>query len=232
VKVRGYRIEPGEIEAALLRHSAVREAVVVARDDGEDKRLVACVVPADALDAAPVVDGASSNSDAADKPLVASLRHALAQELPGYMIPSAFVVVNALPRTPSGKVDRHALPRSDVTTQSPYVTPGTPVEDVLAKVWAQLLDVPRVGVYDDFFADLAGHSLLAARLVARVRDLFQMDLALRTLFESPTVVGMAAALLAADAGQGHIERVAQTWLSLERMSDDEVDAMLVAQSAS
>jgi hypothetical protein len=188
----------------------------VARDDGDDKRLVAYVVPA---------EGAAAFVAAS----AATLRQALGQELPSAMVPSGIVTIDALPRTPSGKVDRRALPAFEVTAQSPFVAPRTPVEEVLATIWSRLLDVPRVGVYDDFFADLAGHSLLAARLVARVRDLFQVELALRTLFESPTVAGMAASLHAADAGRGQVEKVARTWLALDRLSDTEVDVMLSAE---
>jgi amino acid adenylation domain-containing protein len=172
VKVRGFRIELGEIEARLAEHAAVREAVVVARD-GEigDPRLVAYYVGEEA--------GA------------AALRAHLAERLPEYMVPAAFVHMDALPVNPNGKLDRKALPAPDFSAEDErYVAPRTPVEEVLAGTWAETLGVERVGVHDPFF-DLGGHSLLATRVVSRVRELFGVELPLRALFEGPTVAEMA-----------------------------------------
>src|SRR5262249_18613295 len=148
VKVRGCRVELGEVEAILRGHSAVREAAVVAKElSGGDTRLVACVVPR---------EGAGHISAEA-------LRGDLRGRLPEYMVPSAVVAFDALPRTPSGKLDRNALlaPNSArPLTDDSYVAPRNPIEETVARIWAEVLGVERVGVHDNFF-DLGGHSLLA-----------------------------------------------------------------------
>jgi amino acid adenylation domain-containing protein len=182
VKVRGFRVEPGEIEDLLLRHHSVREAVVAAREDEPGRtRLVGYVVPVD------------------QAPSVADLRAHLKAELPEYMVPAAFVVLDALPKTGSGKVDRRALPAPEApgVPADAYVAPETEAERRLADIWAEVLRVERVGTRDDFFA-LGGHSLLATQVVSRVRQAFGAELPLRTIFEHPTV-GELAALLPADA---------------------------------
>ncbi|MBV9108414.1 MAG: amino acid adenylation domain-containing protein, partial [Gemmatimonadetes bacterium] len=186
VKVRGFRIELGEIESVLLEHPRVREAVVLPRGESDARRLVAWVV----LDGGDVNDGASGAREFA---FTAELRAHLAARLPEYMLPSAFVAMDALPLTRNGKVDRRALPEPDAaaTSGGAYVAPRTPTEQALAAIWAELLGAARVGVEDGFFA-LGGHSLLATRVVSRVRDAFGVDLALRAVFESPTVAGLAA----------------------------------------
>ncbi|HST60355.1 MAG TPA: amino acid adenylation domain-containing protein [Longimicrobium sp.] len=170
VKVRGFRIEPGEIEAAL-RRSAVADCVVVAREDVPgDRRLVAYVV-----------GGVEAGV----------LREHLRRELPDYMVPGAFVALDRLPLTPNGKVDRKALPAPDfATAEERYVAPRTPMEEVLAGIWAEVLRLERVGVEESFF-ELGGHSLLATRVVSRVRELFGVELPLRALFEGPTVAELA-----------------------------------------
>ncbi|HEX8273805.1 MAG TPA: non-ribosomal peptide synthetase, partial [Longimicrobiaceae bacterium] len=175
VKVRGFRIEPGEIEAALLEEPSIREAVVVAREDRPgERRLVGYVV-------APGGDAAG-------------LRERLRGRLPEYMVPAAIVVLDAMPLTASGKLDRRALPAPDAAAPAAaYVAPRTPAEEVLAGIWADVLGVERVGVEDDFF-DLGGHSLLATRVVSRVRQAFGTELPMRTLFEARTVAGMAGRL--------------------------------------
>ncbi|HET7232832.1 MAG TPA: amino acid adenylation domain-containing protein, partial [Longimicrobium sp.] len=176
VKIRGFRIEPGEVEAVLATYPRVRKAVVIAREDVPgDRRLVAYVVADEAADAA-------------------ELRAHLKGRLPEYMVPSAFVVLDALPLTPSGKVARRALPAPEyAAAEDRYVAPGTPVEEVLAAIWAEVLRVDRVGVRESFF-ELGGHSLLAVRVVSRVRAALNVELPLRTLFESPTVAELAAAV--------------------------------------
>jgi amino acid adenylation domain-containing protein len=177
VKVRGFRIELGEIEAALTACRGVLQAVVVAREDQPgDKRLVAYV---------------AGDADAA------GLREHLRGQLPEYMIPSAFVALEALPLTPSGKVDRKALPaplqeRSGEALQAPR----TPEEELIAGIWAEVLRVEHIGVRDDFFA-LGGHSLLATQVLSRLRDTFQVELPLRKLFEAPVLEGLAAAVAVA-----------------------------------
>ncbi|HYR11430.1 MAG TPA: amino acid adenylation domain-containing protein, partial [Longimicrobium sp.] len=171
VKVRGFRIELGEIEAALRGHEEVADCVVMAREDvpGE-QRLVAYLV-------------GEAQAEA--------LRGHLRQSLPEYMVPSAFVFLDALPLTPNGKLDRKALPAPEYAADSDrYVAPRTPAEEVLAGIWAEVLRLERVGVTESFFA-LGGHSLLATRVVSRIRELFGVEVPLRALFEGPTVADLA-----------------------------------------
>ncbi|MGC1376637.1 MAG: amino acid adenylation domain-containing protein [Anaerolineales bacterium] len=177
VKVRGFRIELGEIEAALAALPEVREAVVVAREgqSGTGNHLVAYLV----AQAGHTLPG------------TAALRSSLAQSLPEYMIPSAFVCLERLPLTPNGKIDRRALPAPDMTrSETGYVAPRTPAEETLARIWAEVLKLDRVGVHDNFF-ELGGHSLLATQVVSRIRQALDAELPLRMLFQTPTVAGLA-----------------------------------------
>ncbi len=176
VKVRGFRIEPGEIESALLEDPAVEQAVVMACEDASGKRLVAYVVGEAGLE-------------------IAEVRERLRAKLPEYMVPGAFVVLRALPLTPNGKVDRRALPAPEWGTAEDggYVAPRTPLEEILCGTWAEVLGRERVGIRDNFF-DLGGHSLLATRLASRVREVFRVELPIRTFFEAPTVAGSGARL--------------------------------------
>ncbi|MGW1129324.1 amino acid adenylation domain-containing protein [Streptomyces sp. NPDC002526] len=178
VKLRGFRIEPGEIEAALLGHPGVAAACAVIREDAPgERRLVAYAVTTD------------------EGPRPAALRDALAEALPHYMVPAAVVVLDELPLLPNGKTDRRALPRPD--EEAAHTAEGSgalsPREDLLAGIFAEVLGRPGVGRDDSFF-DLGGHSLLAMRVVSRVRTVLGADLAVRTLFEHPTVAGLARAL--------------------------------------
>ncbi|MFQ5794231.1 MAG: amino acid adenylation domain-containing protein, partial [Candidatus Bipolaricaulia bacterium] len=189
VKIRGFRIEPGEIEAVLGEHPAVHEVVVLAREDAPgNRRLVAYLV----VDQEPA-------------PSTTELRRFLQQKLPEYMVPSAFVVLDALPLTPNGKVDRRALPAPDPTRpelERTFNAPRTSIEERVAGIWTELLGVEQVGVYDNFF-ELGGHSLLATQVISRVRDTFQVELPLRRLFELPTVAGLAESIEATRlTGQG------------------------------
>ncbi len=170
VKVRGFRIEPGEIEAVLRRHEGVADCVVLARAEAGEPRLVAYVV-----------------GEAGAEALRAHVR----ASLPEYMVPAAFVRLDALPLMPNGKLDRKALPAPDpASVEDQYVAPRTPAEEVLAGIWAETLRLERVGVEEGFF-DLGGHSLLATRVVSRIRALFGVELPLRALFEGPTVAELA-----------------------------------------
>ncbi|SMC48906.1 non-ribosomal peptide synthetase [Lentzea albidocapillata] len=176
VKIRGFRVEPGEVGAVLTRHPAVAQAAVVVREDRPgDKRLVAYLVPADgALD-------------------TAGVREHAAAALPDYLVPGAFVVLDALPLTPNGKLDRRALPAPSAEATADQARPRTAREEILCGLYGELLGIESVGVRDSFF-DLGGHSLLAAKLIARVRATFGAELALADLFATPTVEGVAAAV--------------------------------------
>ncbi len=182
IKIRGFRVELGEIEAALRRHPAVREAVMLFRSnqDGSDqKQLVAYLV-----------------THPGDRPRNSDLRNFLKQTLPDYMIPSSFVFLAALPLTPNGKIDRKALPAPDSArpeVSESYTLPRYPTEEMLATIWAEILGLERVGIHDDFF-ELGGHSLLATQLVLRVREVFQVELSLREFFTTATVAGLAQAI--------------------------------------
>ena len=188
VKIRGFRIEPGEIEAALAEHPAVEAVAVVPREAvSGDRRLVAYVVarPGQALD-------------------FGALRDLVAQRLPEYMVPAAFVALPALPLTPNGKVDRRALPQPEwARIEAPTETAGprNPTEELLVGLWAEMLGLEpgRVGVDDDFFA-LGGHSLLATRLVSRIREDLRAEVPLQAVFEAPTPAGLARVVLALREG--------------------------------
>jgi len=177
VKVRGFRIEPGEIETVLCRHPEVLESVVSAREDGiGEKSLVAYIV-----------SGTDHDLNSG------RLRDFLKEKLPEYMIPNAFVFLDSLPLTASGKVDRRALPapdRSRPELVEAYLAPRNQTEELLTKIWTEVLKLERIGIHDNFF-DLGGHSLLATRVVSRIREIFRIDLALRALFEMPTVASLS-----------------------------------------
>jgi len=179
VKVRGFRIELGEVEAALSQHPDVREAVVVVREDEPGKK---CLVAYAVLGQ----EGAIADRE---------LRAFVKQKLPEYMLPSAFVLLEALPLTPNGKVDRKALraPDTENLPLNAAFAPRTPEEQLLAEIWSQVLGVKQVGIRDNFF-ELGGHSLLATQLIAKVREAFQIELPLRSLFQCPTVESLAAVI--------------------------------------
>src|SRR5262249_33409017 len=185
VKLRGFRVELGEIEAVLGQHPAVHEVVVVVREDSPgDKRLAAYIVPRPE-----------------QTPEIVELRSYLKRKLPEYMLPSAFVRLNALPSTPSGKVDRLRLPpldRARSQRESGYVAPLTCLEERLAKIWEHVLDVEPIGVTDNFF-DLGGHSLLAVRLFVKIERRMARSLPLASIFEAPTVEQLAVMIGTAPA---------------------------------
>ncbi|MFP5287403.1 MAG: non-ribosomal peptide synthetase, partial [Thermoanaerobaculia bacterium] len=216
VKIRGFRIELGEVETVLSAYPGIRACVAVVREERPgDRRLVAYLV-----------------SDEVLKPR--ELRAFLVQRLPEYMVPSDFVTLERLPLTPSGKVDRRALPSPDasarVEDEVAYVAPRTPVEEALAGIWSEVLGVERVGAGDDFF-NLGGHSLSAARVLSRVRSAFGIELPLSLMFDKRTLEGMASSVdekmasapkVPALAGLAESDLVAQA----AALSDAELDALL------
>jgi acyl carrier protein len=176
VKIRGFRIEPGEIEAALAQHPAISESVVVAREDEPgNKRLVAYLV-------------CKHDSDIS----ISELREFLKQSLPEYMLPAAYMRLDALPLTASGKVDRQGLPEPAEARPEPgYQAPRNMIEEIVAGIWSDLLGLERVGSDDNFF-ELGGHSLLATQVISRLRQVLQVELPLHSLFKYPTVASLSS----------------------------------------
>ncbi len=181
MKIRGYRVELGEIEAALVEHPLIRQAVVIAPGaNAESKLLVAYLILDSDVDLAPAEEW----------------RDFLKEQLPEYMIPAAYVKMHEFPLTPNGKVDRKALPAPPTTRpnlSNQFVEPSNPLEHQLTDIMARVLEIDRVGIYDNFF-DLGGNSLLATRLIFQVRESTQVQLPLRHLFNDPTVRGLAKAV--------------------------------------
>jgi surfactin family lipopeptide synthetase C len=223
VKIRGFRIELGEVEAVLGQHPGVRDCAVLVgeqkRSDTGGKtgpggdRLVAYVVPGEGTGGGEAPDPVAPAESPAACSLADELRRFLGARLPGYMVPAAFVLMEELPLSPNGKVDRRALPSADIASaarQTGYAAPRTPIEEALAAIWAEVLGTGthpdrRVGVHDNFF-ELGGHSLLATQVISRIQQAFQIPLPLHRLFEGPTVAELAEALL----------------LSLEQLPGDEL----------
>jgi hypothetical protein len=195
VKIRGFRVEPAEAEAVLRRHPGVTGAAVVVRT----------------LNGEPALVGYAAGSGLSEESLATHCR----AHLPHYLVPSAFVLLDALPLTVQGKLDTAALPEPATRAPRALVAPRTPAETVVAQVWCEVLDLPRVGVHDDFFA-LGGHSLRAVAVASRLRTAFDCPLAVRDLFEHPTVERLAA----------EVERRLLELIS--QMSDDEIDLSLTA----
>jgi acyl-CoA synthetase (AMP-forming)/AMP-acid ligase II/acyl carrier protein len=213
VKIRGHRVELGEIEAALNRHPVVQQAVVIAREDvpGE-KRLAAYIVASQSPDVT-TEPGRQAQSVMG---LISQLRQTLIEQLPDYMIPTVFMLLDTLPLTPNGKVDRASLPAPDATNTpqcSETTAPTNPIEERLVRIMTALLNLEHVGRDDNFYM-LGGHSLLGTQVIMRVSEEFGVDFPLRTLFEAPTVRQLAA----------EVERLIVA--RVEEMSDDEVRLLL------
>ena len=208
VKIRGYRIELGEIESVLAQHPAIQQAVVLAREDiPGDRRLVAYTV---------TTDGSA--------PSAHDLRSFVQLKLPDYMVPSAYVFLDSLPLTPNGKLDRKVLPVPDHSRpelDDAFAAPGTPVEKILANIWAEILKLDKVGIRDNFF-ELGGHSLLATQVVSRIRSAFSIEFPLRQLFESPTVAEMAIIITSDQAKRASEAALEQMLREVEGMKDEEV----------
>jgi len=220
VKIRGIRIEPGEIEAELNQHPGVFDSVVVAREIIRgDKSLVGYVVPK-------------------DQPIeIADLRRYLKERLPEHMVPPTLIMLEKLPLSPNGKVDRDALPIPDDLVAGPvsdFVKPRNPIEEVLAGIWSGVLNRERVGIHDNFF-ELGGHSLLATQVVSRVQAALQIDLPVRRTFEFPTVAELSDWMLqeADKSGQvSDIEARASILLKIAQLTDEEAAGLLKERSVS
>ncbi len=210
VKLRGHRIEPGEIETVLATHPMVREAVVILREDlPGNMRLVAYVV-----------SHPQQNSP------ISTLRTYLQTRLPDYMRPATYVMMDKLPLTPNGKLDRRMLPAPpalDDTRQEAeetYVEPRNPIDELLLGIWSEVLHITRIGIYDDFF-ELGGHSLLATQVISRVRETFKEVLPVNTLFQTPTIAGLAEALVRHETVKGRVATIANLRKKIGTMSADE-----------
>jgi acyl carrier protein len=197
VKIRGCRIEPVEIEAAIRSHPEVRDAAIVVLDHRGEKCVVAYVVCGERGE----ISGAE-------------LRDHVRRWLPEYMTPAAWVLVGALPINANGKVDRAALPAPDWDAHEPSEQPRTPLEEAIAGIFRELLSIEAVGIFEDFFG-LGGHSLLAMQLASRVREIFQVDLPVRTIFEAPTVAALAAAIESHERSAGLADRIARVLVESE-----------------
>ncbi|HVO61625.1 MAG TPA: amino acid adenylation domain-containing protein [Terriglobales bacterium] len=208
VKIRGFRVEPAEIESVLKKNSAVQQAIIIPRDENGDRRLIAYVIPANK-----------------STQLEAELRAYLQERLPDYMVPAAIVYMDSLPLTRNGKIDTAALPSpEEIATERAIVAPRNPVEQGLAEIWRQVLRMEQVGVEDNFF-DLGGHSLLATQVIARIRSTFHVQVPLRSLFDTPTVAGLAQQI-AAMPQNSEEEEVARLLQELEELSDEEAERLL------
>ena len=201
VKQHGQRLELGEIETQLARHDAVDDAVVLLREDeAKDAQLVAYVVP----------------SPGRPAPSLGELRQFVMDAVPAYMAPARLVVLDAWPRTATGKIDRRALPAPAIVPDM-AAAPQSALEEVLCGIWADVLDVQQVGVHDDFF-ERGGHSLLATQVIARVRELFEIEVPLRALFQAPTVSALAATMIAHEPTPGRLMTIADVLMRLEQDS--------------
>jgi amino acid adenylation domain-containing protein len=213
VKLRGFRVELGEVESALVSYPGVHQAVVLTREAADDptgRQLVAYLV-----------------QDASREVTEPRLQSYLRAKLPEYMIPAQLVFLSTIPLTPNGKVDSRALLAMDTASHGNGMreAPQTVIEQALALLWAEVLGTERIGVQDDFF-DLGGQSLLAVKLAARIRDLFQVDLPMRLLFDAPTVAQIAQMMQQASGDASRLEKRAEWILKLSKLSESEAQEWL------
>ncbi|MBC8030242.1 MAG: amino acid adenylation domain-containing protein [Pyrinomonadaceae bacterium] len=217
VKIRGFRVELEEIEQAIRAHQDVSDAVVIAEEtDAGDKRLLAYVVPARQA-----------------QPTISELRELLAEKLPAYMLPSAFLFIETLPLMPNGKIDRKALPRLDQTRPAldeNFEAPRSHLEDSVAGIWCELLKVDRVGIHDDFF-ELGGHSLLGAKLISSLRRNLHVELNLIDIFQSPTIARLAALISQRQTELATEDDLASLLAEIENMSDEEAQQRFAEELA-
>jgi len=229
VKIRGFRIELGEVEAALAQHPRLKQVVVLAREDTPgQKRLVAYIVPKADGPGGPDGPGEPGGPSGPGAPSVSELRSFLGERLPAYMVPSAFVTLEALPITSSGKVDHRALPapegdRPDLDQD--FVAPRTETETVLAGIFAELLGLDRVGANDSFF-ELGGSSLQATQVISRIQNRSKVLLPLRRVFEAPTVAALAGMVDQEVATLGLVAEEERLLREIDQMSDEEVERLL------
>ena len=219
VKIRGYRIELGEIEARLGQHGEVRDAVVTACEGAAGQRQLVAYV--------------TTRSDAPSAELAGRLRAHLAAQLPEYMVPAAYVRLEALPLTPNGKLDRKALPApdGDAVAQRTYEAPWGEIEEVLAGVWRELLGLERVGRHDHFF-ELGGHSLLAVQLIGQIREALRVEISLRALFEHPVLSALARLVTTLQLEHAFGKESAdQMQAELRSLSEAELRALLREEAA-
>ncbi|MGH7830378.1 MAG: non-ribosomal peptide synthetase, partial [Candidatus Binatia bacterium] len=218
VKVRGYRIETADVEAKLLAHPGIKQTAVLGQQKrSDDTQLVAYFVPA-----------------TKPGPSVSELRRFLREKLPDYMVPAAFVMLDEIPLTPNGKIDRRALPPSGHVRPKldvPFVAPRTPVEEVLARIWTEVLGLDQAGIHDNFL-DLGGHSLMATQIILRVMEAFQIELPLQSLLEAPTVAKMALIIMENQAKKAGDEDLTRMLAELEALSEDEAQRLLSDKDAS
>jgi len=207
IKIRGFRVELEEIEQALRSQSGVNDCVVVLRDDGDgDKRLIAYVV-----------------EDVHSLVKVSELRNYLKTKLPSYMVPASFELIEALPLLPNGKINRRALPRPQsihLGTEKNFVAPRTPIEQLLAVEWCNVLKLERIGIHDNFF-ELGGHSLLAARVVSSVRSSLDVEMSMVDLFQAPTIASLAALLFPRGAQNELAQELTALLGELATLTDEE-----------
>ncbi|MGA9377974.1 MAG: thioester reductase domain-containing protein, partial [Phormidium sp.] len=237
VKIRGFRIETGEIEAVLCQHPLVQESAVIVREDNPgDKCLVAYLVPSLAFWETETL-ATKPDTDYTNNPLqgklvqklVPQVREFIQQKLPSYMVPQAFVLLNALPLTPNGKVNRRALPAPDISRNlaTGFVSPRTPIEAQLVQIWSEVLGIASIGVQDNFF-ELGGHSIKATQLMSQLREAFKIELPLRELFEKPTVAELAATIAAKLENSATIVGNTHKDLNAEAVLDPSIQPTLVS----
>ncbi|MUG92160.1 amino acid adenylation domain-containing protein [Scytonema sp. UIC 10036] len=211
VKLRGYRIELSEIETALSQHQCIQSvAVLVQNDNVTDKRLVAYLV-----------------LKTGQTPTVNELRRFLRKTLPEYMIPSVFTMLEALPLAPNGKLDRRLLSVLNLTRpdlEEAFVAPRNPVEETLAEIWAEVLGLEKVGIHDNFF-DLGGHSLMVTQIISRIRKAFDVEISLRSLFETPTIADLVVIIVQNQAAQMNSDDIDRILTELEQISEHEAQLL-------
>jgi surfactin family lipopeptide synthetase C len=212
VKIRGFRIELAEIEAILTKHPGIKQVVVIAREDEPGKKfLVAYLVAKD------------------NSPTPSNLRNFLNKKLPDYMIPAAFVFMEAFPLTPNGKINRRALPAPDTDQRNlevDFVFPCTPIEQELATIWTEVLKLKQVGIHDNFF-ELGGHSLLATQVISRLKEVFSLDFPLRYLFENSTIAELAQKVSDQQIEQAENDALARILAEVDQLSEEEVTQQLL-----